>query len=158
MKLLLLFISCAFSLTNCSLKTHQNETGQVNHQIAEKDPNYSNLTEAAYHVCHDKGTEAPYSGIYDNHWKKGTYKCTICQVPLFSSDTKFHSGSGWPSFYNQIDDHVKMCSDTSHGMLREEILCKKCGSHLGHVFKDGPKPTGLRYCVNSVALSVQAIK
>ncbi len=152
MKLLLFFISCSFSLTNCGLSYSKKESNNQNNKSAEKDSNYARLTDEQYRICHDKGTEAPYSGSYDNHWKKGTYKCTICKTDLFSSATKFHSGSGWPSFYSQIADHVKMCSDTSHGMVREEILCKKCGSHLGHVFKDGPKPTGLRYCVNSVAL------
>ena len=131
-------------MTNCGLNAHQepNKTSAVT--TKNVDSNYAKLTSEEYHVCHDKGTEAPYSGKFSNHWKKGGYICTVCNAPLFSSETKFHSGSGWPSFYNTIDHHVKIVLDTSHGMNRNEILCEKCGSHLGHVFKDGPQPTGLR--------------
>jgi peptide-methionine (R)-S-oxide reductase len=152
MKLFLFFISCSLSLTSCGLNSRQKPDKSASTVSKNIDSNYSKLTNEEYHVCHDKGTEAPYTGKYSNYWKKGIYICTVCNDSLFSSETKFNSGSGWPSFYNSIDHHVKTVLDTSHGMNRNEIICEKCGSHLGHMFKDGPKPTGLRYCVNSIAL------
>jgi peptide-methionine (R)-S-oxide reductase len=111
------------------------------------------LTEDQYYVLRRKRTEKPFTGKYwDNH-KKGIYYCSGCGAPLFDSDTKFDSGSGWPSFYAPIKDVlISEEKDLSFGMNRTEILCTKCGGHLGHVFKDGPKPTGLRYCVNSISL------
>lgn len=117
------------------------------------------LTPIQYQVLREKGTEAAFTGEYwDNH-KKGTYVCAACQLPLFDSKTKFESGSGWPSFYKPISDTaVLKVSDTSHGMIRDEILCSQCGGHLGHVFEDGPRPTGLRYCMNSAALKFEENK
>ncbi len=107
------------------------------------------LTPEQYHVLREKGTEYAFSGKYYLHDKKGIYKCVACGNPLFYSKSKYHSGSGWPSFYKPIDEKaVVLRSDNSGGMKRTEILCARCGGHLGHVFKDGPKPTGLRYCVN----------
>ena len=112
------------------------------------------LTPEQYFVCHDGGTESPFSGKYVNHHEKGTYTCVVCGNQLFSSDTKFDSGSGWPSFYDIANSSaVIKKEDRSHGMVRTEVLCGRCGAHLGHVFPDGPKPTGQRYCINSVALS-----
>ena len=101
-----------------------------------------------------KGTEAPFCGtLLDNH-KEGTYVCHLCGLPLFSSASKFNSGTGWPSFFQPFDDaHVREVQDVAHGMMRTEITCARCGGHLGHVFNDGPKPTGLRYCLNSVSLT-----
>ncbi|TFG18011.1 MAG: peptide-methionine (R)-S-oxide reductase [Promethearchaeota archaeon] len=111
------------------------------------------LTKEQYRVLREKGTEPAFTGKYWNHHDKGFYKCAACGAPLFDSETKFESGSGWPSFYAPVDEeNIESKKDLSHGMIRTEVLCKKCKSHLGHVFKDGPKPTGLRYCINSISL------
>jgi peptide-methionine (R)-S-oxide reductase len=111
------------------------------------------LTPLQFDVTQRAGTERAFTGIYwDNH-DDGVYRCIVCDSPLFSSDTKFESGSGWPSFYQAIDDGaVETRTDSSHGMVRTEAVCANCGAHLGHVFPDGPQPTGLRFCMNSASL------
>lgn len=114
------------------------------------------LTPEQYNICINKGTEPPFSGKYCDSKDKGVYKCVCCGEPLFSSNTKFDSGSGWPSFWDSVsEDKIEYVSDTSMGMVRTEVNCNKCGSHLGHVFDDGPNPTNLRYCINSVSLNLQ---
>ena len=109
-----------------------------------------------YHVLREAGTEAPFTGALLHNHETGIYTCGACGNPLFRSDEKFESGSGWPSFFDSIDKSaVQLVDDDSHGMHRVEVRCARCGSHLGHVFNDGPKPTGQRYCMNSLALDFE---
>ena len=112
------------------------------------------LSEGQYYITQEHGTEPPFSGEYLYNKEKGIYKCVCCNSNLFSSDTKYESHSGWPSFFDVISSNaVSSTKDKSHGMVRTEVHCSKCKAHLGHVFPDGPKPTGLRYCINSLALN-----
>lgn len=113
------------------------------------------LTTEQYHVLREKGTEAPFSGVYVHEEKDGTYTCVVCGNPLFLSDAKFDSGSGWPSFDEAIPGSVNLTHDVSSGMSRTEVTCARCGSHLGHLFEDGPTKTGKRYCMNSVCLDLK---
>ena len=115
------------------------------------------LSPELYHIAREKGTEAPFTGKYWNDHEKGMYKCAICGTELFSSDTKFDSGTGWPSFTEPMNlEHVELREDTSMGMQRTEVICKKCGAHLGHVFNDGPPERGgKRFCINSACLELE---
>jgi peptide-methionine (R)-S-oxide reductase len=113
----------------------------------------SGFTPEERHVILHQGTERPFCGLLLDHKKPGTYVCRLCNLPLFGSSSKFHSGTGWPSFFQPIDpEHIREIEDVSHGMRRVEIRCARCDAHLGHVFDDGPRPTGLRYCLNSVSM------
>ncbi len=146
----------ATTSTNTQSKLEiQNGSVDVDWKIIRKTPEEwkSELSDIEYHVLREKGTERPGTGDLLNNKKKGVYTCRGCQLPLFHSNTKFDSGTGWPSYYQPIKKgNVVEETDMSHGMVRVEVLCGRCDGHLGHVFEDGPEPTGLRYCINSVSL------
>ena len=129
----------------------------MSHRVSKTDEEWRQLLEPEeYRITRLKGTEAPFSGAYWNEWGQGEYHCRCCGADLFESATKFDAGCGWPSFSDVAEpDNVARQEDFSHGMYRIEVLCKQCGAHLGHVFDDGPDPTGQRYCINSASIRLE---
>jgi len=148
-----------FSFSACSQVTEKAEANKdllKDTLIKTRAEWKSQLSDIEFHVTREKGTEKPFTGKYVDWKKKGAFTCKCCGLELFSSETKFKSGTGWPSFYEPINEtNVTEARDASHGMVRTEVLCSRCGAHLGHVFEDGPDPTGLRYCINSVSLGFE---
>jgi peptide-methionine (R)-S-oxide reductase len=148
LSILVSFLACA------QKKSTANSTAKGHEFLKKTDQEWKKeLSSLEYDVLREKGTEMAFTGEYWNNHDTGIYNCAGCSQALFSSDTKFESGTGWPSFYMPISDSlVSVGMDVSFGMMRDEVICSRCGGHLGHVFPDGPKPTGLRYCLNSVSL------
>jgi peptide-methionine (R)-S-oxide reductase len=163
--ILLLLVSCAGvgSCQSTDTKTEQKTTEKKPpmETVKKTDEQWKKeLTPEQYEVLREKGTERPFTGEYNDHYEKGWYTCAGCGTELFSSEQKFNSHCGWPSFDNELGggDRVKKVKDFSHGMIRTEIVCAKCGGHLGHLFDDGPTATGQRYCVNSLSLGFKPDK
>jgi len=158
-KPLIMISIISLMLLACSLpNTPEKRISPIKNRVDKSDVDWrKQLTAQQFYVLREKGTERPFSGEYWNNHENGTYLCAACQLPLFTSETKFESGTGWPSFYKPISDTaiVVYVDDRYAAMVRDETVCARCGSHLGHVFPDGPKPTGMRYCMNSVALKFQ---
>ncbi|MGB0882873.1 MAG: peptide-methionine (R)-S-oxide reductase MsrB [Vicingaceae bacterium] len=152
MKPYILFLSIIIiSLTSCGQSTQHPQT-KYSYKLSEEQWK-KKLTPEQFRVLRRRGTEQAFTGKYWDNKKNGTYTCAGCNHPVFNSTTKFRSGTGWPSFYNYIENGIAIGTDNDIGYSRNEVHCANCKGHLGHVFKDGPKPTGLRYCINSVALN-----
>ncbi len=149
-----MIFSCTGQISDQQATMDSKEGDSVNFPVKKLDDEWRRqLTPIQFFILRDKGTERPYTGEYDHFFEKGAYYCAGCGQKLFESDTKFNSGCGWPSFYAPyLENNVHIQIDRNYGMVRSEVLCANCGGHLGHVFEDGPKPTGLRYCINSGAL------
>ncbi|MEO8366964.1 MAG: peptide-methionine (R)-S-oxide reductase MsrB [Pseudoxanthomonas sp.] len=146
-----------FALSACSAGTNAAVVPAQKFEVMRSDAQWrERLTPAQYSILRQQGTERPYSSPLNSEHRRGTFACAGCALPLFSSTTKFESGTGWPSFYAPLANAVAETRDSTLGMVRTEIHCRRCGGHLGHVFDDGPRPTGLRYCMNGLSLTFTA--
>ncbi len=152
--MILLLLGMLMLVSGCTNGQSTSKESPMKYEVVKSESEWKKeLTEQEYYVLREKGTERAFSGDLLNNKKEGVYTCAACGQELFSSKTKFESGTGWPSFYKPLNEkNVEEKKDRSLGMVREEVLCSRCGGHLGHVFPDGPEPTGLRYCLNSAAL------
>ena len=159
MKQIFLFLSILFAFASCAQPKKVKKSGSDSsiEKIEKSESEWKEeLSDFEYYVLREKGTERAFTGELLNNKEEGTYICAACELPLFQSSTKFKSGTGWPSFFEPINNvNVAEEEDKSYGMVRTEVLCARCDGHLGHVFPDGPRPTGLRYCINSVSLKFQ---
>ncbi|MFK7925006.1 MAG: peptide-methionine (R)-S-oxide reductase MsrB [Bacteroidia bacterium] len=163
--ILLIFLASTVLVACAQNRAHQTESKETSanpfpeaEKVVKTEEEWkAELTDLQYYVVRKEGTERPFTGTYWDNKKEGTYTCVACDLPLFTSDTKFRSGTGWPSFYDVLSEtNVGSDVDNTLGMARTEVHCNRCGGHLGHVFPDGPKPTGLRYCINSASLNFVA--
>ena len=159
MTILLVTSACGQNKTKTQTKTQTKTPNKMKFAIEKTAEEWKKtLSAEEYRVLREKGTERAFTGILNTNKETGVYNCAGCDNPLFKSDTKFDSGTGWPSFYDALPNGVALIEDNAHGMVRTEVVCAKCGGHLGHVFDDGPKPTNMRYCMNSISLDFKPKK